>query len=69
MEPNADVVKGFGPVSKMNSFQGKLTDADVVQVVAYLKYLKDPSLVSKTPEGELEKEDAENPAESEAGKL
>ena len=58
MEPNADIVKSYGPVSKMNSFQGKLTDEDVVQVIEYMKYLQDPDSVSDKTEGEIEKEKA-----------
>jgi cytochrome c oxidase subunit 2 len=49
--PDAKVVAGYGPVSKMNSFKGKLTDADINQVIAYLKYLNDPDSVSNEPEG------------------
>ena len=44
--PAAKVVEGYGPVSKMNSFKGKLTQDDVNQVIAYLKYLNDPSDVA-----------------------
>ena len=38
--PDAVVVEGYGPVTKMNSFQGKLSDKDVDYVIAYLKELK-----------------------------
>ncbi|QEG20270.1 cytochrome c oxidase subunit II [Mariniblastus fucicola] len=68
MEPNKDIVAGYGPVSKMNSFQGKLSPEDVNQVIAYLKYLKDPTSVSNTPEGEVIEEETETPAEPEADK-
>ena len=54
-EPGKDIVKGYGPVSKMNSFKGKLTQADVDQIIAYLQYLEDPKKADNTPEGELEK--------------
>ena len=54
-EPGKDIVKGYGPVSKMNSFKGKLTQADVDQIIAYLQYLEDPEKADNTPEGELEK--------------
>ncbi len=56
MEPNKHIVEGYGPVSKMNSFKGKLFQDDVNQVIAYLKYLNDPSSVSNKPEGEVEEE-------------
>lgn len=38
LDPGADVVKGFSPV--MPSFQGKLDDAQVGQVIDYLKTLE-----------------------------
>ena len=68
-EPNMHIVEGYGPVSKMNSFKGKLTQEDVNQVIAFLKYLDDPTSVSNTPEGEMDKEgasdeDASDEAES-----
>lgn len=44
--PAAKVVEGYGPVSKMNSFKGKLTQDDVNQVIAYLKYLNNPADVA-----------------------
>lgn len=44
--PAKKVVEGYGPVSKMNSFKGKLTQDDVNQVIAYLKYLNDPADVA-----------------------
>ncbi len=50
--PEKDVVAGYGPVSKMNSFKGQLDEEDVNDVIAFLKYLKDPSLVSDDPVGE-----------------
>ena len=57
-EPNKHIVDGYGPVSKMNSFKGKLTQDDVNEIVAYLKYLNDPDSVSDKTEGEVEKEKA-----------
>ena len=63
--PSQDIVQGYGPVSKMNSFKGKLTADDVRQVIAFLKYLDDPESVSNVPEGELEKS-GEQPADSES---
>lgn len=44
--PAKKVVEGYGPVSKMNSFKGKLTQEDVNQVIAYLKYLNNPADVA-----------------------
>ena len=41
----------------MNSFKGQLDEEDVNDVIAFLKYLTDPSLVSDTPIGELTEED------------
>ena len=55
--PEKDVVAGYGPVSKMNSFKGQLDEEDVNDVIAFLKYLKDPSLVSDTPIDELTEEE------------
>ena len=37
--PEEFVVEGFGPVSKMNSFKGKLTDKDIDYLIAYMKKL------------------------------
>lgn len=65
MEPGKHIVKGYGPVSKMNSFQGKLFREDVDNIIAFLKYLDDPNSVSNEPEGEIQK-DAEEGASSEA---
>lgn len=65
--PGMHVVDGYGPVSKMNSFKNKLTQEDVNQVIAFLKYLDDPSSVSNTPEGEVgDDAEADNAAESPA---
>jgi cytochrome c oxidase subunit 2 len=57
-EPAKDIVDGYGPVTKMNSFKGILDQNDVNRVIAYLKYLKDPSSVSDQPEKELTDETA-----------
>jgi len=40
MDPAKDIVDGYGPVTKMNSFKGTLTQEDVNYVIAYLKHLK-----------------------------
>jgi cytochrome c oxidase subunit 2 len=46
--PGAKVIKGYGPVSKMNSFKGILNQEDISHVIAYLKYLQDPSLAASS---------------------
>lgn len=40
--PNAKVVQGYGPVSQMNSFDGKFSNQQIDDIIWYLKYLKDP---------------------------
>lgn len=40
-EPAKDVVQGYGPITKMNSFKGILNQADVNDIIAYLKKLKE----------------------------
>ena len=44
--PAKKIVQGYGPVSKMNSFKGKLNQDDVNQVIAFLKYLNNPEDVA-----------------------
>ena len=44
--PAAKVVEGYGPVSKMNSFKGILSQDQVNHVIAYLKHLQDPNAVN-----------------------
>lgn len=39
--PEKDIVQGYGPVTKMNSFKGILNQTDVNHVIAYLKKLKE----------------------------
>jgi cytochrome c oxidase subunit 2 len=39
-KPDAKIVKGYGPVSKMNSFQNLLDQEDVSYVIAFLKDLQ-----------------------------
>lgn len=53
-DPNKDIVDGYGPPSKMNSFKGILDQTDVNRIIAYLKHLKEPGSVSDKTEGELE---------------
>ena len=67
-EPNMHIVEGYGPVSKMNSFKGKLTQDDVNEIVAYLKYLNDPESVTNKTEAEVEKEKAAEGNKPEAEK-
>lgn len=40
-EPAKDIVDGYGPITKMNSFKGILSQEDVNFVIAYLKKLKE----------------------------
>jgi cytochrome c oxidase subunit 2 len=40
MNPQAKIVKGFGPPSLMPTFQGQLSEEKVLQLIAYLKTLK-----------------------------
>lgn len=40
--PNAKVVAGYGPVSKMQTFEGKLSNQDIDFLIAYFKHLKQP---------------------------
>jgi len=40
--PNAKVVAGYGPVSKMQTFEGKLSNQDIDYLIAYFKHLKQP---------------------------
>ena len=47
--PGDDVVEGYGPVSKMNSFKGKLKKNDIPNLIAYLKYLKNGNKVPDEP--------------------
>lgn len=69
MEPSKHIVDGFGPgpISKMNSFKGKLSADDVNEVIAFLKYLNDPESVTSKTEGEVEAEGGDK-AEPEAEK-
>ena len=71
LKPSEKIVSGYGAagsVSKMNSFQGILGPEDINYVIEYLKYLKDPSLVTDAKVGEIEENEsgsAENSAASE----
>lgn len=40
--PDEKVVEGYGPVSKMNSFDGKLTPDQLIDLITYIKYLSEP---------------------------
>ena len=61
--PEKKVVKGYGPVSKMNSFKGKLSAEDITEVIAFLKYLNDPKAVSAEPAAGDGAEDTTTPEE------
>ena len=63
MNPDAKIVEGYGPVSKMNTFKNILVQEDVNRIIAYLKYLKDPSSASDVPEGEAQAESDSTPGE------
>lgn len=39
--PERKIVDGYGPISKMNSFDGKLTEDQIIDLTTYLKYLSD----------------------------
>jgi cytochrome c oxidase subunit 2 len=39
-DPNADVVKGY-PKGLMQSYKGKLSDADLTKIIVYLKSLNE----------------------------
>ena len=58
--PAKDVVDGFGPVSKMNSFKGILDQDDVAHVIAYLKYLQDPNAADAESTGEVKQEESKD---------
>ena len=37
--PDKKIVEGYGPISKMNSFEGKLTPDQIIDLISYIKYL------------------------------
>jgi len=39
-DPNADIVKGY-PKGLMQSYKGKISDADIAKIIEYLKSLND----------------------------
>ena len=39
LQPDADIADGYGPVTQMNSFLGKLTDKQIDYLIAYMKKL------------------------------
>ena len=67
LNPNEKIVEGFGAegsISKMNSFKGILDEtpgSDIDHIIAYLKHMKDPSLVSDKKLKDLA--DGDKPAE------
>ena len=56
--PEKHVVAGYGPVSKMNSFKGQLDEEDINDVISFLKYLNDPSLVSDEADRRTDSEES-----------
>lgn len=69
--PNAKIVQGYGPVSQMNSFDGKFSDQQIDDIIWYLRFLKDPAKFENfdaTTEGAAESgEDGDTaPADAEA---
>ena len=68
--PDKKIVEGYGPVSKMNSFDGKLTPQQIGDLIAYIKYENDPEKYGDTTTaGDLEKamKEKTGPAEQPAG--
>ena len=39
-DPNADIVKGY-PKGLMQSYKGKISDADIAKIIEYLKSLNE----------------------------
>jgi cytochrome c oxidase subunit 2 len=57
--PDKHVVKGYGPPTKMNSFEGKLTAENIMDLTAYIKYTFDPATYGDpTTAAELEQQNA-----------
>lgn len=71
--PNVKVVAGYGPVSKMQTFEGKLSGRDIDFLIAYLKHLKAPGTGDAAGEGGTSPPAANpgdtSPAGDPAGKL
>jgi cytochrome c oxidase subunit 2 len=54
LNPQAHVVKGYPHPSPMPAFEGRLSDEDISNIIAYLKSLNDaPKVVVKKPEVDL----------------
>ena len=67
--PDKKIVEGYGPVSKMNSFDGKLTPQQIDDLIAYIKYENDPEQYGSpktAAELEAEMEGKKGPAEEPA---
>ena len=69
--PDKDVVEGYGPVTKMNSFKGKLSDKQVDFLISYLKSLQpgwappaDSAEQPSTEQPSTEQPPADTPAEN-----
>ncbi len=71
--PDRDIVEGYGPVSKMNSFQGKISDKDIDYLITYMQYLKTGEVVELKDENATDaaappaEEPAQAPAEAGTG--
>ncbi len=63
LQPNAKVVSGYGPVSKMQNFEGKLSNGDIDDLIAFIK-LKDGMANPPPDEGSsaVKEETNESPA-------
>ena len=64
--PNAKIVQGYGPVSQMNSFDGKFSDQQIDDIIWYLRYLKDPAKFENFDATTETGEGVETPADAEA---
>ena len=67
LQPDKHVVAGYGPVSKMNSFQGKLSDVQIDYLIAYMKYLKTGETGDDAAAGNDEAADGESTGDENAG--
>lgn len=59
--PNAKIHEGYGPVSKMQSFLGKLSDQDISYLISFMK-LKDQMTAPPADKGTASEEGAATPA-------
>jgi len=66
LNPQARVVEGFDPI--MPTFQGQLTEADLMQLVAYIKSLTTPPAPAAAQPGRARPRRAEPPSSSNEAK-